>query len=375
MNTEHQLADQAFGASVTLDNGQKLFDLATGGIGHSTKEIVDSVKAQAMKMGLSNRVLMSEPLLNLCHSISHKLPDVLSNVYVCSSGDEAFEGALKLCKALNPSAKTIAFISGCHYGSLFFGRYLNHHEEFETAKDFIELDLLELDGTQLRCSLEQSDDVLALCYSPLYEDDNGELKAFTDEQLTEFKALSKKMKVPLICNVSEYCMGVTGHMFGLDLSVMVPDFVVLGGPLGGNLVPVGCYITSLENANNVYGASSPAKHGSTTGGNPLASVAGTSTLEYVQNTQADKRFIELGQQIAGFLQPYVSSVVGSIVNLGLPSHIDARSLMTRLRDNGVLVRQPKGNTLTLHPILNSNADELTGALRVIKGILDDDQNT
>ncbi|REF28599.1 acetylornithine aminotransferase/putrescine aminotransferase [Xenorhabdus cabanillasii] len=374
IKTEQYSVQSASGANVVLENGQTLFDLATGGIGYSIKEIAERVKDKAMKMGLSNRVLMSEPLLKFCHSLSLLLPTNLSNTYVCSSGDEAFEGALKLCKALNPSSTVIAYVSGCQFGSLFFGRCLSNRAEFDSTKGFFNLNLLEIDRNNPLSFLDQGVDCLAICYSPLFLDETGELKPLSTKQLIALKDISRQLKVPLICNVNEFCMGVTGQLFGFDESIIVPDIVVLGGPIGGNLVPLGCYITSLDNANLIYGTSSPAKHGSTTGGNPLASIAGLSTLDYVQDKQAHKHFSKLGNQIAEYLQPYVASVTGSIVNVRIPHHVESLTLVEKLKQKGVLVKKPNGNILTLYPMLNSDPLDLKSALSIIKGMFDDNEN-
>ncbi|WP_122586772.1 aminotransferase class III-fold pyridoxal phosphate-dependent enzyme, partial [Pseudomonas viridiflava] len=103
--------------------GQEIIDLS-GGFGFQVSEVIVAVKAQAEIMGLSNRVLMSEPLIALCRRLAGLLPDPLVSSYVCSSGDEAFEGALKLCKGLNPRRNTLVFIKGGDYGSLTYGRSL-----------------------------------------------------------------------------------------------------------------------------------------------------------------------------------------------------------------------------------------------------------
>lgn len=84
--------------------GRQIIDL-TGGFGFQVPPVIEAVTRQAEIMGLSNRVLMSEPLIALCRRLAELLPAPLASSYVCSSGDEAFEGALKLCKGLKPKGK------------------------------------------------------------------------------------------------------------------------------------------------------------------------------------------------------------------------------------------------------------------------------
>lgn len=92
-------------------DGRQIIDLS-GGFGFQVPPVIEAVSRQADIMGLSNRVLMSQPLIALCRRLAELLPAPLVNSYVCSSGDEAFEGALKLCKGLKPKGNTLVFIQG-----------------------------------------------------------------------------------------------------------------------------------------------------------------------------------------------------------------------------------------------------------------------
>lgn len=355
-------------------NGRRIVDLATGRLGFSLPEIIDKVRAQAAVMGLSNRVMMSEPLLRLCRELAAMLPPTLSNAYVCSSGDEAFEGALKLCKGLQPQLRRLAHVRGSEFGSLSFGRCLEQPEGYGELRSFLGLETLTIERHGALPSASDLAQCYALCYSPLVRQDDGSLVPLPAERLRDIASLARAAKVPLVCQASEVCLGTTGVMFGHELAGVDPDILVLGGALGGGAVPIGCYLTSAERAYKVYGCSSPAKHGSTTGGNPLSCTAALAALDCATHHKTPSRFQEIGKYIAHALPTHVRSVVGGIVNLRIPDHVDVSSLPERLLAEGVLVRPPRGRTLTLHPSAATRTQALDEALAVIRKAFHDDHN-
>lgn len=355
-------------------NGRRIVDLASGHLGFSLPEIIDKVRAQAAVMGLSNRVMMSEPLLRLCRELAAMLPPTLANAYVCSSGDEAFEGALKLCKGLQPQLRRLAHVRGSEFGSLSFGRCLEKPEGYGELRSFLGLETLTIERHGALPSAGDLAQCYALCYSPLIRQDDGSLVPLAAERLREIASLARAAKVPLVCQASEVCLGAAGVMFGHELAGVTPDILVLGGALGGGAVPIGCYLTSAERAYKVYGSSSPAKHGSTTGGNPLSCTAALAALDYATRRKTPSQFQALGNYIADALPEYVRSVVGGIVNLRVPDHVDVSSLPARLLADGVLVRPPRGRTLTLRPSAATHAQVLDEALVVIRRAFHDDHN-
>ncbi|MCD4483245.1 aminotransferase class III-fold pyridoxal phosphate-dependent enzyme [Chromobacterium vaccinii] len=361
----------AEGAILTDAGGRRIIDLASGGLGFGLPDIIGKVREQAAVMGLSNRVMMSSPLLTLCRELAGMLPPALSNAYVCSSGDEAFEGALKLCKGLRPQLRRLAHIRGSEFGSLSYGRCLEEPEGYSQLRRFLGLETLTVERDGALPSIAELSQCYALCYSPLVRQSDGSLAVLPPERLLAVAALARSAGVPLVCQASETCLGAAGTMFGHELSGVAPDILVLGGALGGGAVPIGCYFTSAERAYQVYGCSSPAKHGSTTGGNPLSCTAALAALEHAARHKAPERFQALGKQIAGALPEYVSGVVGGIANLRLPDGLDAAGLPDRLLAAGVLTRPPRSRTLTLHPSAATRPQALDAALDIIRRTFDD----
>ncbi|MFC4161233.1 aminotransferase class III-fold pyridoxal phosphate-dependent enzyme [Chitinimonas lacunae] len=326
-------------------SGHALIDLAGGGLGCRPPSVAAAVRAQSARMGLSNRVLISEPLIELCHRLATLLPAPLTTSYVCNSGDEAFEGALKQCKGLAPQRRRIACLTGCDYGSLSYGRLLTWPEEYRALADFLGIEVLRLDQSIPDPAMLA--DCYALCYAPLRREADGSWRRTSRELVAALQVVARQAGVPLICHASDHCLGQLGSLFGLDSDDPIPDLLVLGGALGGGMVPIGCFVGSAEAAYRVYGRSSPAKHGSTTAGNPLACVAALAALDLAVGLDAPARCREAGRLLADALSPLVVAVEGAVVGLRCPDGVDAALWADRLREEGVLVRREAGSVLTL----------------------------
>ncbi len=86
-------------------------------------------------------------------------------------------------------------------------------------------------------------------------------------------------------------LGRTGKLFAYQHEDAKPDILILGKALGGGVYPVSAILT----ANDVMEVFTPGDHGSTFGGNPLASAAGEAALQVLQEERLTDRAQEMGQ--------------------------------------------------------------------------------
>lgn len=324
--------------------GEEIIDLS-GGFGFQVPEVIDAVKAQAEIMGLSNRVLMSEPLIALCRRLAGLLPDPLVSSYVCSSGDEAFEGALKLCKGLNPRRNTLVFIKGGDYGSLTYGRSLTQPDRYSEIQRLLGFKRVAVSHADDLARIDWND-CFAVCHTSVITDEKGVLRLIEQPLLDRLYAAAGDAKAPVIAMDVATCLGSLGTLFGFQQYSNTPDIAVLGGPLGGSAVPIGTYTCSEEMAYKVYGRSTPAKHGSTTAGNPMACVAALTTLDYLHTHNSPQRCTHNGQLLAGVLTDLGATALGGWVSVPLHGRDEAQ-LREALYQNGVYASPARGNALVL----------------------------
>ncbi|MCV4265624.1 aminotransferase class III-fold pyridoxal phosphate-dependent enzyme [Pseudomonas capsici] len=343
--------------------GQQIIDLS-GGFGFQIPEVIDAVKAQAELMGLSNRVLMSEPLIDLCRRLAGLLPEPLVSSYVCSSGDEAFEGALKLCKGLNPKRNTLVFIKGGDYGSLTYGRSLTHPDRYSEIQRLLGFKRVAINHP---AELESVDwnDCFAVCHTSVRTNDQGTLKLIEQPLLDRLYAAAKDVGAPVVAMDVNTCLGSLGRLFGFQHYANVPDIAVLGGALSGSAVPIGTYTCSEKMAYAVYGRSTPAKHGSTTAGNPMACIAAMTTLDYVQTHKADQRCTHNGELLVNTLKGMGATALGAWVSVPLQNHDEAQ-LRNVLYRKGVYVSPSQSNALILRCPITARPHYVERAGQIIK---------
>lgn len=176
----------------------------------------------------------------------------------------------------------------------------------------------------------------------------------------------------LIADEVQSGLGRTGHTFACELESVVPDVYVLGKALGGGILPVSAVVADHE----VLGVLGVGEHGSTFGGNPLASAVGDAVV----------RLLEPGdlQAHARTLEPVLEEGLSKLRALGILRHrvrglwagIDldprvasGRRLCEELQHHGVLAKDTHGATIRLAPPLIITEDELLLLLERLEAAL------
>ncbi|RON57239.1 aminotransferase class III-fold pyridoxal phosphate-dependent enzyme [Pseudomonas frederiksbergensis] len=348
----------------TDGDGRQIIDLA-GGFGFQVPSVIAAVSQQADRMGLSNRVLMSEPLIAFCKRLAELLPAPLVSSYICSSGDEAFEGALKLCKGLKPKGNTIVYIQGGDYGSLSYGRCLGAAQDYLEIQRFLGFELVAVSDTRDLAKVDWND-CFAVCHTSTVIDEDGRLRLIDQTLLDPLYAAAAKVSAPVIAVDVQSCLGSLGTLFGFQRYHNTPDIVVLGGALGGSAIPIGTYTCSEQMAYQVYGRSSPAKHGSTTAGNPMACIAAMAALDYVQAHGSVKQCFNNGQILAQALVSFGAVACGAWVSLPLRGDVNPSRLCEELYQRGVYISPPRGRELILRCPVTARAEHIQRAATIIK---------
>lgn len=366
MTSEH-FANTAQYESFQDQSGRTIINLA-GGFGLQIPQVIDQVYDQAELMGLSNRVLLSEPLIRLCYSVANLLPDSLSTSYVCSSGDEAFEGALKLCKGLHPNRRSIAYLTGGDYGCLSYGRIMNNTAGNAEIMRFLGINLMPISSATDLKRLNLSD-CFALCHPYVHQDLAGRFAFAPAALLSEAYALASKHDIPTIGYDVDTCLGHLGTMFGFQKAGLTPDILTIGGALNGGAIPIGMYVCPESMAYKVYGRSSPAKHGSTTAGNPMSCIAALAAIEHAQAIDAPKQCEQNGLALTRALSGVSARPVGGFVAIPIPDITDLADLRDRLYRAGVFVSPFQGTDLVLRPPVCSRRDTLLQAAARIMEVM------
>lgn len=339
------------GVHVWDANGKKYLDLLAGiavnALGYADDTMTKAIVEQASKLAHVSNFFTTPAQINL----AQKLVDLLESeggrrgrVFLCNSGTEANEGAMKLAMLHKPGGKIIA-LEGAFHGRTLGALSITHkpaiREPFSQTPgcDFIEPTVTALD--------ELGDDVAAIFLEPI-QGERG-VVPLDPEFLKAARAKADEIGALLVLDEIQTGMGRTGRWFAHTGTVQA-DVVTLAKGLGGGM-PIGAIIATGP-AENLF---TPGSHGSTFGGNPVVAAASLAVLNKIE-TLLD-HVSETGEWLIAELQSKGFAVRGAGLLLGIEVE-DAPGLVGELRERGYIVNATNENTLRLAPPLIITRDDL-----------------
>jgi len=186
--------------------------------------------------------------------------------------------------------------------------------------------------------------------------------------------ICRKHNVLLIADEIQTGLGRTGSLLACDHENVVPDGLLLGKALGGGILPVSMFLAKRE----VMEVFTPGDHGSTFGGNPLASAVGLEALKILVEEKLSERSHDMGNYLIGKLHGLDSPLIGEIRGRGLFVGIDidpnlgsAREICESLMERGLLSKETHETVVRLAPPLVIGREEIDWAVDQIGAVLDE----
>ena len=357
----------AKGIVVTDDKGQDYLDFYGGhaviSIGHTHPHYVQRLKDQLDKIGFySNAVQnpLQEELAEKLGVIS-KCEDY--NLFMCNSGAEANENALKMASFATGKSKIIAFNNGFHGRTSAAVAVTDNpsiNAEINQQHEVVFLDLNDIKGFER----EISKNVCAVIIESIQG--VGGLDEPTTEFLQKVAALCKENDALLIADEVQSGFGRSGKFFGFQHHNIQPDIISIakgmanGFPVGGVLIH--------ENIKAKYGML-----GTTFGGNHLACVATLAVLEVIEGENLIANAEELGIYFNEKAKeiPQVKRVKGKGLMLGLEFDFQVADLRKKLiHEHHLFTGGAKDKTvLRVLPALNITKQDLDVFFTALKTAL------
>ena len=194
-----------------------------------------------------------------------------------------------------------------------------------------------------------------------------------DGYLKGLRRIADAHNVLLMFDEIQSGLGRCGTMFAFEHENTRPDVLILGKALGGGVYPVSVVLAKEE----VLGVFNPGDHGSTFGGNPLASAVALASLDVLMDEKLPRNAKETGAYFADGLTALNSPAIKEIRARGLmigveiyPEHGTAHEYCIRLMERGILCKDTHKNTIRFTPPLIITKKDIDQALTVIKEVLD-----
>lgn len=365
------------GSTVWDADGTEYLDLvagiATNTLGHADPGLAEVIATQARTLIHTSNIFYTEPQIELAELlVGHSAMD---RVFFVSSGAEANEGAIKLARKWGRLHRDGAYEIIAAEDS-FHGRTMATVSATGTAR-YREPFAPELPGF----TFVPYNDIAALqaatgprTAAVLLEPVQGEggVNVPDPGYLPAVRAWCDQQRILLILDEVQTGCGRTGTLWAHEQAGIEPDIMTLAKALGGG-VPIGALLAKEHAA--VF---EPGDHGSTFGGNALA----TAAAAYVIRQLVEHGLVETARRSGEYLRrgllqledrhPLVSGVRGAGLLLGL--ELDrpvAAEVVTAAARHGLLVNPVRPNIVRLMPALTITAEEIDEALRRLAAALDE----
>ena len=293
----------AQGCIVTDVSGNEYIDCLGGygvfSLGHRHPEVVAAVHAQLDRMPLSSKIFFGKPLADLAELLAEITPGKLKYSFICNSGAEAVEGAMKAARMCTGKARFIATVAGFHgksMGSLSATGRDVYKLPFEPLiPGFVHVPF----GDAKAVEDAFTDDTAAVIIEPIQGE--GGIRVPPDDYLPKLRDLCTKHGALLIMDEVQTGLGRTGKLFASEHWGVEPDIMTLAKSLGGGVMPIGAFIATPEIWEAVF-SENPLMHTSTFGGNPLACTAALTAINVIRRDNLSERSAGLGDIFIGKLR-------------------------------------------------------------------------
>jgi len=363
------------GAQAWDDNGKEYLDFVGGwavdSIGHSHPVLAEALAEQANTLIQTSNQFYTIPQIQLAELLVQN--SCLDKVFLCNSGTEANEGAVKLARRygqihLNGAYEVITTWSSFHGRTLAMtaatGQQKFQQPYLPLPVGFINVDYNDIEAIKK----VTTSNTCAVLVEPVQGE--GGVNLPDEDYLSEVREWCDRNNILLILDEIQTGVGRTGTLFAYEHYGIEPDIMTLAKGLGSG-VPVGA-ILAKERA-SVF---KPGEHGSTFGGNPLCCAAAYAALKYIIDNDIPGNVKQVGQYlIDGLLElrnkyQFITDVRGLGLLIAIEFEKDiAESILKSCLEEGLLVNQLKPNTLRFIPPLIIEKKDIDKALVIINKVL------
>jgi acetylornithine/N-succinyldiaminopimelate aminotransferase len=347
--------DHGVGEFLYDTEGNLYLDLVAGiavcALGHAHPAVFKAVCDQAKRLSHVSNLYYIKEQARLAETIASVMPDGLNKSLFVNSGTEANEAALKLAFKHTGRGKVLSTYNSFHgrtAGALSATGQIQYHKGFEPllskAFDFFEY------GSEEQLKEKFSNDTAALILEAVQGEggiipsDPGFMRLARD--------LCDDHGALMIMDEVQTGFGRTGRMFGFQHFDIVPDIVTLAKGMGGGF-PIGAVVTTGE----ISRTFSPGSHGTTFGGNPLASAVANAVIETIVKEKLVERSRKLGDEWMERLSSLakgseeIDHIRGKGLMIGIVMEEDAKRFKRFAFERNILVNVCGGKVVRLVPPL------------------------
>jgi len=346
-----------------------LAGIATNVLGHAHPAIVKAVTKQVSVLGHVSNFYAHPNVLELAEKLQKMTGDKSARVFFCNSGAEANEAALKLSRRTGRSriVATREAFHGRTMGSLSLTGQPSKRDPFEPLIGGV----VHVPFGDSRAMKKKISKRTAMVIVEPIMGEAGVIVPPAD-YLQDLRKYCDQSGALLVFDCVQTGIGRTGDWFGYEYSGVKPDVITLAKGLGGGL-PLGAMI-ALGPASHLFQAGD---HGSTFGGNPIATAAALAVLSAIEKEKILSHVNELSSFLFTELAliPGVNEVRGAGLLIGL--ELDqpvAKNLVKKSQELGLLINAPGDTVIRIAPALNISMRDAKKFISIFSAALKEVRN-
>ncbi len=369
--------DHGEGMKLYSDAGDVYYDflggIAVNSVGHAHPKLVKAISQQAAKVIHTSSLYYIENQARLAQKLVEST--CADKAFFCNSGAEANEGAMKLAriyfykKGINKNE----IISLDHS---FHGRTLatvavtgQEHYQAPYRPNLPGVTQVEPNNFEaLKAAV--TDKTAAIMLEPI-QGESG-VHPMDKEYLQKVRELCSEKNIILIFDEVQTGMGRTGHLFAYQLYGIEPDIFTSAKALGGG-VPIGAVCAKQF----VADAFEPGDHGTTFGGNPLATAAGLAVFDIYESENLVENAKLKGEEFKNKLNMLrdkypdkISDIRGAGLLIGIQVKDElGKTVFNKLFENKILTSLCSGNTIRIAPPLIITSGDIDLFIKTFEQII------
>jgi acetylornithine aminotransferase len=353
-------------------NHKKYLDALSGvgvcSLGHTHPDITTAITQQAQQLlhtsnwyHIENQEILAEKLCTLVE---------MENVFFSNSGAEANEAAIKATRLFarkqNIEHPVIITMNKSFHGRTMATLSATGNDKVQQGfaplvAEFVHIDFNNI--AQLK-ELTANHNVVAVMLEPILGESGVIIP--DDDYLQQVRTICDAHNWLMICDEVQTGIGRTGEMFAYNHSFVQPDILTLAKGLGGG-VAIGATLFNAKTCDLL----TPGTHGSTFGGNPLATKVATTVLDVIKNDNILENVSAMSEYLAKGIAAINTNTIKEVrikgLMIGIETHQNPAKLLQIALDEGLLINIT-GNTIRMLPPLiltKDDADVLLEKLEII----------
>lgn len=349
-------------------DGHEYIDCVAGhgvaGIGHCNPKVVEALERQSRKLISCPATFYNDARAEFLTRLLAVVPNNLKRAFLCNSGTETIEAAIKFARFTTKKKDFICAMRGFHgrtMGAMSATYSPEYRQDFEPiVPGFHYVPFNKFEMLEAEVTAETAGIILEIVQG------EGGVHVGSSDYFNQVRKLCDEKGLLLIIDEVQTGFCRTGKMFACDHFGLGPDILCVAKAIAGGL-PMGAAICSASIQRPV------GKHGSTFGGNPLVCAAGSAAIDFMVQNKLDEKAREKGDYFAGKLKQGTFANVREIRHLGLMVGIELKErsqpYLVKLMENGVLAMPAGATVMRFLPPLTISYEELDFVAEQVAAVL------